>query len=104
MKQESERIPLIIQEDSPCAVCAKPVPFGSRECPFCGAKFQVRKRGKPLHPALEMTLFLIAIPILFLIAFLCLVWLHTADNMMLSLAILGVVGIVGFGMLAPNRK
>ena len=51
-----------------------------------------------------MTLFLIAIPILFLIAFLCLVWLHTADNMMLSLAILGVVGIVGFGMLAPNRK
>ena len=57
-----------------------------------------------MHPTLEMVIFLTVLPLLFLVAFFFLVWLHTADRMMTSLAVLGVIGIVGFGMLAPNRR
>lgn len=51
-----------------------------------------------------MAAFLIGIPLLFLLAFLFIAWLHTADRMMTSLALFGVVGIIAFGMLAPTRK
>lgn len=65
----------------------------------------IEGKGKAgLHPAIEMTLFLVGIPLLFFACFLVLAWLHSSDAMMTSLACVGVIGLIGFLLLSPTRK
>lgn len=86
-----------------CVRCDEAVEPGVQKCPNCGLIQRERSQPSRVRAVLDILLMIFGVPLLALLGFFFLAFLHSAYAMMTALAVVGVVGLWGFYALAPSR-